>query len=64
MEAILLQRSSVELYRLYDAARAKHREDPDEVIYDAIVDTMDFIVGWCQPRLRLFASALRDGDIT
>ena len=56
--------SQVELYRLYHAACAKHRGDPDDVIYDAIVDTMDFIVGWCQPGHRLFASDLREGDVT
>ena len=56
--------SQVELYRLYDAALARYRGDPDDMIYDAIVDTMDFIVGWCQPGHRLFASDLREGDIT
>ena len=56
--------SQVELYRLYDAALARYRGDPDDMIYDAIVDTMDFIVVWCQPGHRLFASDLREGDVT
>ena len=46
--------SQVALYRLCDTARAKYHGDADETIFNAILDTMDFIVGWCQPSHSLF----------
>jgi hypothetical protein len=36
----------LEMYRLYEEYRAKHQDDADPAIYDAILDTMDCIVGW------------------
>lgn len=39
---------------LFDEYRAKHHGDKDETIYDAILDTMDLIVGWCNPNQRVF----------
>jgi hypothetical protein len=35
-----------ELLALYDSFRERHAPDADETIYNAILDTMDFIVGW------------------
>jgi hypothetical protein len=52
--------SQRELYQLFDEYRAKHKSDTDETKYDAILDTMDIIVGWCVPSRRLFDSDLRE----
>ena len=51
--------SQFEMYRLFDEYRAKHQSDADETRCDAILDTMDVIVGWCSPTARLFDSELR-----
>ncbi len=37
-----------ELFALYDSFRERHAPDADETIYNAILDTMDFIAGWCR----------------
>ena len=50
--------TQLEMYRLYDQYRAKHQSDTDETIYDAILDAMDHIVGWCSPGSRLFDTQL------
>ena len=42
------------MYDLFDRQRAIHQGDADEAVYDAILDTMDRIVGWCSPQARLF----------
>jgi hypothetical protein len=46
--------SQAELVSLFDAARERHARDDDETGYNAILDTMDFIVGWCAPSQRLY----------
>ena len=51
--------SQREIYQLFDEYRARHHSDTDETRYDAILDTMDIIVGWCSPQSRLFDSDLR-----
>jgi hypothetical protein len=51
-----------EMYELFDLYRAKHQDDADETISDAILDTMDGIVGYCSPQCRLFETDLRDSD--
>ncbi|MCP4678719.1 MAG: hypothetical protein GY854_25060 [Deltaproteobacteria bacterium] len=43
-----------EMYTLFDKFRAKHENDKDESKYDAVLDTMDFIAGWCSPKDALF----------
>jgi len=43
-----------ELLALFDAARERHGGDADEMSYDAILDTMDLITGWCAPSQRLY----------
>jgi hypothetical protein len=43
-----------ELLALFDAARERHGGDADETSYDAILDTMDLITGWCAPSQRLY----------
>lgn len=45
--------SQLDLYQLFDEFRAAHASDVDETIYDAILDTMDSISGWCNPSCRL-----------
>src|SRR4051812_7491256 len=39
--------TQADLYRLFDEFRSTHQSDADETVYDAVLDTMDFIVGWC-----------------
>jgi hypothetical protein len=34
-----------------------HENDEDETKYDAILDTMDVIVGWCSPQYRLYPNS-------
>jgi hypothetical protein len=51
--------SQQEMYRLFNEHRARHEHDKDETCYNAILDVMDFIVGWCSPHSRLFDSELR-----
>jgi len=51
--------SQREMYELFDAYRAKHQDDSDETRYDAILDNMDMIVGYCRPSHALFDTDLR-----
>jgi hypothetical protein len=46
------------MYDAFDIFRAEHEADTDETIYYAILDTMDFIAGWCAPDVRLFDTNL------
>ena len=46
--------SQPELLELFDASRARHHDDVDERRYDAVLDVMDLIVGWCSPGRALF----------
>ena len=41
-------------YAQFEALRAKHSQDKDETIYNAILDVMDCIVGWCSPHLKIY----------
>src|SRR6187455_944154 len=43
-----------ELLALFDAARERHARDADETNYEAIMDTMDLIAGWCAPSQGLY----------
>jgi hypothetical protein len=43
-----------ELLALFDAARERHAQDADEARYDAILDAMDLMVGWCAPSQNLY----------
>ena len=43
-----------ELSALFDSFRARHAADTDETRLDAILDTLDFIVGWCSPAKSLY----------
>jgi hypothetical protein len=47
-----------EIYDLFETQLLRHR-DSNESFYDALANTMDRIVGWCSPHLRLFDSYLR-----
>ena len=46
--------SQNELTDLFERFRAQHESDEDESVYDAILDAMDFIAGWCRADQRLF----------
>jgi hypothetical protein len=48
--------SQQEMYQIFDLFRAKHQNDADETKYNAILDTMDVIWGWCSPDNRIFAA--------
>lgn len=55
--AIKLRDSGVskeELTRVFDAVRSRHTDDQDGTKYDAILNTMDRITGWCSRRDALF----------
>ena len=43
-----------ELSALFETFRARHADDADETRIDAILDTLDFIVGWCSPANALY----------
>ena len=51
--------TQVEMYQLYDEFRAKHQNDADETRYDAILDAMDHIAGWCAIESQLFDTELQ-----
>jgi hypothetical protein len=51
--------SQAEMYSQFDSLRAKYDDPATSAQYDAILDTMDIISGWCRPELRLFESELR-----
>ncbi len=46
--------SQREMYDLFDHHREQHRIATDEKLHDAIMDTMDHIIGWTTPKMRLF----------
>jgi hypothetical protein len=41
------------LTAVFEDARQRLRADDRESDEDAVVDVMDFIVGWCSPRMKL-----------
>ena len=49
--------SQPDLYALYDSFRAQHEADADQIRYDAVLDAMDFISGWCSPSQALYPVA-------
>ena len=51
-----------DLYRIFDAARERHAADIDETVYNAIVDTMDFIVGYCSPFMKLYPDSDQESE--
>jgi len=46
--------SQGEVLELFDAARAQLASDIDERRYNAILDVMDLIAGWCHPTNAIF----------
>jgi hypothetical protein len=44
------------LYALFDAFRERHAHDTDETLYEALLDTLDCILGWCAPRRKLYGT--------
>ncbi len=42
------------IQQLFDEFRSKHENDEDERKLNAILDTMDYIRGFCSPKMRLF----------
>lgn len=53
--------SQADLLALFDSARERHHDDADETKYDAILDTMDFIAGWCNPWQKLYPDPEPEG---
>ncbi len=50
--------SQQSMYTLFTESQLDHERDVDETKYDAILQTLDIIGGWCVPRLRLFDTEL------
>lgn len=46
--------TQTELLALYNRFRERHASDIDETCYNAILDTMDIISGWCSPSQSLY----------
>ena len=44
-----------EMQKLFDDARQRHSTDPDERSYNAILDVMDLINGWCSPGIEIYS---------
>ncbi len=51
--------SQQDMHRLFDEYRERHEHDQDKTHYDAILDVMDFITGFCGSHSRLFDSDFR-----
>jgi hypothetical protein len=43
-----------ELVALFEQIRERHAVEPEGVAYNAVLEVMDFISGWCAPHNRLF----------
>jgi hypothetical protein len=41
------------VYDLFESARAALLEADREADEDAVMDVMDFLTGWCSPRMKL-----------
>jgi hypothetical protein len=50
-----------DLLALYDQFRERHASDADETCYDAVLDAMDCIVGWCSPSQTLYPDSNATG---
>jgi hypothetical protein len=51
--------TQTEMYGQFDTLRVKYDDPATEAKYDALLDTMDIISGWCRPEQRLFETELR-----
>ncbi|HET6252132.1 MAG TPA: DUF6000 family protein [Tepidisphaeraceae bacterium] len=54
--------SQREMYDLFSRYCIAHDKDTDEKSRDAILDTMDLIVGWCRPSGRLFDHSIGSSE--
>ena len=52
-EAIERGESHAEVLRTFDVLRHQLADQGDEEKEDAVLEVMDFIVGWCGPQMRL-----------
>lgn len=43
-----------EMYALFDGLREKYEAESNEIKYNIILDTMDYISDWCPPDKKLF----------
>jgi uncharacterized protein YjbI with pentapeptide repeats len=43
-----------EVLGLFSLFQSDHHGDQDEALYDAILDTMDLVAGWCRPDAAIF----------
>ncbi len=51
--------SQLEMYRFFDDFRDRHEIGIAEDVYDAILEAMDLISGWCAPGAQIFGANLR-----
>ena len=43
-----------DMYALFDSIRKKYEDDTNEVRLNIVLDTMDYISGWCDADKRIF----------
>ena len=55
--------SQVQIYERFEQFRALLRELDREADEEQVMDTMDGIVGWCGPRVKLFPHSLTNEEI-
>jgi hypothetical protein len=64
VEGLLAQGQSEEtVLATLERARSQLRVDGREKDEDAVMDVMDFVVGWCSPRMRLSPASPPAGQI-
>ena len=49
--------TQAELLAVFDEVRARHHAGADERKYDAVLDVIDLIVGWCSPGQALYPAS-------
>src|SRR5262245_49137344 len=52
--------TQIEMYRLFGEVLGTLQDDADETLHDAMVDTMDLIVGYCSPWKGLYPTRLEE----
>lgn len=42
------------MYSVLDSLRDEMRKNGEDELEDAIIEIMDFIIGWCAPNMKIF----------
>ncbi|MEM1028369.1 MAG: hypothetical protein AAGJ38_09830 [Planctomycetota bacterium] len=56
--------SQCDLVDLIDRFRALHQEDTDGETYNATLDVLDFVKGWCSPENALYPNDGTDSQLS